>query len=92
MRSSSVAAPPAASAALLLARAGHTVELLEQHRFPRDKVCGECLSALGIDVLARAGLHGPLRALGPVVLERAMVHPMPTGPRSTSPSPARCGA
>ena len=41
--------PAGALASVLLARRGHAVTLIEQHRFPRDKVCGECLSALGGD-------------------------------------------
>jgi flavin-dependent dehydrogenase len=48
------AGPAGSLSALLLARAGWSVTLIEQHRFPRDKVCGECLSATGMDVLARA--------------------------------------
>ncbi len=78
--------PAGTLAALLLARAGLAVVLLEQHRFPRDKVCGECLSAVGIDVLTRAGLAGRLRALGPVALNRAMVHPA-DGPTLELPLP-----
>jgi len=55
MRTATVigAGPAGSTAAMLLARAGWSVTLVEQHRFPRDKVCGECLSALGIDVLTR---------------------------------------
>ena len=70
-----VGAGPAGSlAALLLARAGWAVTLVEQHAFPRDKVCGECLSALGIDVLARAGVtHFPVK---PIVLGRTLIHSM----------------
>jgi flavin-dependent dehydrogenase len=63
--------PAASVAALLLARDGWRVTLLEQHRFPRDKVCGECLSAMGIDVLRRIGLRDPVESLGPVRLRRA---------------------
>ena len=69
------AGPAGSLSALLLARAGFEVHLLEQHRFPRDKVCGECLSALGLDVLGRAGLTPALRSLGPVTLTRTLVHP-----------------
>ena len=50
------AGPAGSIAAIILARAGIDVVLIEQHRFPRDKVCGECLSALGIDVLRRLRL------------------------------------
>jgi hypothetical protein len=67
--------PAGSLTALLLARAGWAVDLIEQHRFPRDKVCGECLSALGIDVLTRAGLSNRLSSCNPVVLRRTLVHP-----------------
>src|SRR5947209_4848467 len=48
--------PSGALAGILLARTGWDVTLVEQHIFPRDKVCGECLSALAIDVLGRHAL------------------------------------
>lgn len=56
--------PAGSLAATLLARRGVTVMLIEQHRFPRDKVCGECLSALGREVLRRHGLEHALLADG----------------------------
>jgi flavin-dependent dehydrogenase len=68
------AGPAGSVAALLLARGGWDVTFLEQHRFPRDKVCGECLSALGIEVLERIGLAERLRALHPVNLTHAVIH------------------
>lgn len=58
----------------MLARAGLPTILIEQHRFPRDKVCGECLSALGIEVLDRAGARDRIAQLKPVTLERALIH------------------
>src|SRR5688500_1413243 len=64
------AGPAGSVAAILLARAGWRVTLIEQHRFPRDKVCGECLSALGIDVLNRINLTPALKRLGPVTLTK----------------------
>ena len=64
------AGPAGATAAILLARRGWDVTLVEQHRFPRDKVCGECLSALGIEVLERHGLARGLKKLGPVKLTK----------------------
>ena len=69
------AGPAGCTAAILLARAGGwRVTLVEQHRFPREKVCGECLGALGIDVLARLGLRDAARGLGPVEFTRSIVH------------------
>ena len=67
--------PAGSLAALLLARRGWAVELLEQHRFPRDKVCGECLSALGLATLERRGLIPRLSALNPTELVRTLIHP-----------------
>ena len=64
------AGPAGSTAAALLARRGWDVTLVEQHRFPRDKVCGECLGALGIEVLERHGLADALRKLAPVMLTR----------------------
>jgi 2-polyprenyl-6-methoxyphenol hydroxylase-like FAD-dependent oxidoreductase len=69
------AGPAGTIAALLHARRGWNVTLVEQHRFPRDKVCGECLSALGIEVLARCGLRDTIAALGPVELRHATLVP-----------------
>src|SRR5687768_10624908 len=62
------AGPAGSVAAMLLARRGWDVTLVEQHRFPRDKVCGECLSALGMEVLDRHGLGAPVRDAGAVPL------------------------
>jgi flavin-dependent dehydrogenase len=64
------AGPAGSVAAILLARRGWAVTLVEQHRFPRDKVCGECLSALGVDVLERHGLARVLKRLGPARLTK----------------------
>jgi flavin-dependent dehydrogenase len=66
--------PAGSIAALLLSRAGWHVDLFEQHAFPRDKVCGECLSGSGVDVLDRAGLS--LTAELPALLSRSLLHPM----------------
>jgi len=68
------AGPAGCVAASLLARARFSVHLLEQHTFPRDKVCGECLSALGIDVLNRAGLESRIAALHPARFTRALLY------------------
>jgi flavin-dependent dehydrogenase len=71
-----VGAGPAGSiAALLLSRRGWDVTLIEQSRFPRDKVCGECVSALGMDVLERAGLKERFLGAGAVRLTHALLHP-----------------
>lgn len=66
--------PAGSTAAFLLARGGCAVTLVEQHRFPRDKVCGECLSATGIDVLGRIGLAPQLLTHSPVTFAQAAIH------------------
>jgi len=78
--------PAGSVAALLLARAGFGVELIEQHIFPRDKVCGECLSGVGVDVLDRAGILGAIEAEGPAQLTRSLLHPT-AGPTIEVPLP-----
>jgi len=70
--------PAGSMAAMLLAQRGLRVTLVEQARFPRDKVCGECLSALGIDVLSRHDLIEPVRRRGAIPLTRSLFH-APTG-------------
>ncbi|HWL93627.1 MAG TPA: FAD-dependent monooxygenase [Phycisphaerae bacterium] len=45
------AGPGGCAAALRLARLGHRVELFEQARFPRNKVCGGCLSGDAVEEL-----------------------------------------
>lgn len=54
-----IGAGPAGSAtAILLAQAGWRVTLVEQHAFPRQKVCGECISAGSLTLLDELGV-GP---------------------------------
>jgi len=45
-----------AAAAILLARAGWNVALVEKKRFPRRKVCGECLAASNLPLLHALGV------------------------------------
>lgn len=60
--------PAGTTAALLLARAGHDVLLLERAAMPRPKPCGDCLSAGASRVLDRLGLLAGINALGPARL------------------------
>jgi 2-polyprenyl-6-methoxyphenol hydroxylase-like FAD-dependent oxidoreductase len=50
------AGPAGASLAVMLGRAGLSVELYDAKRFPREKPCGEGLMPSGVAVLARLGL------------------------------------
>lgn len=78
--------PAGATAALLLARAGHSVVLMEKTRFPRRKVCGEFIAASGVEFLLTLGLGAELdAAAGPEVRtialwsgDRALEARMPT--------------
>src|SRR5205085_10130217 len=49
--------PAGATLALLLGRAGLSVELYEARRFPREKPCGEGIMPAGVAVLERLGLR-----------------------------------
>jgi flavin-dependent dehydrogenase len=70
------AGPAGSVAAILLSGAGWRVHLVEQHRFPRDKVCGECLSSSGFDVLSRLNLLPEFFSLKPIQLKRTILHAM----------------
>ena len=62
------AGPAGATAALILARAGWSVAVVEKSPFPRRKVCGEFVSAAGIQLLHKLGIGGPFLALaGPAI-------------------------
>jgi menaquinone-9 beta-reductase len=55
------AGPAGSTAGILLARAGCRVVLLEKRAFPRDKVCGGCLSGAAVGLLRElAGGAQPL--------------------------------
>ena len=62
------AGPAGATAALMLARAGWSVALIEKARFPRRKVCGEFISATTLPLLREFGLADDyLAQSGPAV-------------------------
>jgi len=57
-----VGAGPAGSiAALVLARAGARVRLIDRARFPRDKLCGDTLNPGSLSILDRLGVSTPIR-------------------------------
>jgi geranylgeranyl reductase family protein len=62
------AGPSGSAAAILLARAGRSVVLVDQHTFPRDKVCGDGLIP---------DAHNALRKLG--VLDEVMTQAQSSG-------------
>jgi geranylgeranyl reductase family protein len=66
------AGPAGSVAALVLARGGARVALVDKAAFPRDKACGDLVGPRGVQVLADLGLHVPdagrgsdLLAVGP---------------------------
>ena len=65
--------PAGTTAALLLARAGWSVALLERKAFPRRKVCGEYLSATNLPLFDQLGIGDLFRDLaGPPVRKVAL--------------------
>ena len=56
------AGPAGAATAILLARAGWQVLLVEQHAYPRRKVCGECITAGTLTLLDELGIGAGVRA------------------------------
>jgi len=67
--------PAGSSAAIMLARAGWTVALIEKQNFPRRKVCGECIAASNLPLLQALGI-GPAfeQVAGPELRNVALMH------------------
>jgi len=57
------AAPAGSLAALVMARAGHRVALLDRAAFPRAKVCGNCINPAAWDIWHKLGLTKSFAAL-----------------------------
>ena len=64
------AGPAGSSAAILLARAGWSVALVERQRFPRRKVCGECIAASNLALLDALGVGADVERLAGAELRR----------------------
>ncbi|MFP3900255.1 MAG: NAD(P)/FAD-dependent oxidoreductase [Acidimicrobiia bacterium] len=80
--------PAGSAAAIALARAGHEVTLVDRARFPRDKACGDGLTAAALRLLDQLGLD-PNRVpswqwIDGVVVRspsgRRVAFPLPHGP------------
>lgn len=68
------AGPAGSSAAIRLARAGWSVALVEKHSFPRRKVCGECIAASNLPLLAALGIGPAFEAIaGPELRKVALM-------------------
>jgi len=60
------AGPAGSLAAILLARAGVRVRILDRARFPRDKICGDTVNPGALRVLSRHGVERAVRGGLPV--------------------------
>lgn len=69
------AGPAGATLAALLARAGWEIVLIDAGRFPRPKVCGECLSVAALPVLAELGLDRAVRDVATIASRLRIVLP-----------------
>jgi flavin-dependent dehydrogenase len=87
------AGPAGSTAAILLASAKWSVALVEKQAFPRRKVCGACIAASNMPILAALGVGDAFaRLAGPELLEVALycgdrlVHaPLPAVPHARQP-------
>lgn len=68
------AGPAGATIARLLAQDSHTVLLVDKAEFPRNKVCGCCISDTANGAIGRSGLPGLLPALGGVELSQRIIY------------------
>lgn len=67
------AGPAGSTAAILLARAGWSVALVEKQPFPRRKVCGECIAASNLPLLDALGLGDRIEACAGPQLRKVAV-------------------
>ena len=82
--------PAGSTAALMLAREGREVLVVEKRREKQAKVCGEFVSAEGVAVLRRLGVLEALLASGAVPISRTRVHAV-SGESFDSPLPESGG-
>ena len=68
------AGPAGSTAAILLARAGWSVALVEKQPFPRRKVCGECIAASNLPLLASLGVGAAVDRLAGPALRQVTLH------------------
>jgi flavin-dependent dehydrogenase len=81
------------TAAIRLAHAGWSVALIEKQRFPRRKVCGECIAASNLPLLDALGIAtafdrlagAGLRRVGLYVRDELLAAPLPRGPHPVHP-------
>jgi flavin-dependent dehydrogenase len=64
------AGPAGSASAIILARAGWSVALVEKEPFPRRKVCGECVAASNLPLLDALGIGEAFGAVAGPALHR----------------------
>lgn len=62
--------PAGSTMAILLAHAGWSVALVEKQRFPRRKVCGECVAASNLPLIEALGIGGAFQSMAGPPLTR----------------------
>lgn len=68
------AGPAGALAAMRLARRGARVLVVEKGVFPRPKVCGGCLGAVGLGALRSSGVDLPTIGVRSTLLSEVVIH------------------
>src|SRR5207249_9719650 len=87
------AGPAGATTALLLARAGASVLLVDRARFPRDKACSEYLSPATTEILERSEEHtSELQSRFDLVCRLLLENKTKTGPATQTRSDAGTSA
>ena len=84
--------PAGATAALMLARAGWSVAVVEKKAFPRRKVCGEFISATSRPLLQQLGLCARYDALAGSEVRRVGLYAGETMVDAPMPQPSQAGA
>ena len=83
--------PAGTTAALLLARAGWSVALVERKVFPRRKVCGEYLSATNLPLFDHLGIGELFRSLAGPPVRRVALYAGQSTIEADLPRPPRAG-
>lgn len=82
------AGPAGCAAAILLARAGWSVALVERQPYPRRKVCGECIAASNLPLLDALGIGAAFDACaGPELRQVALMRGAQTVVAHLPPAP-----
>ena len=67
------AGPAGCSASYFIAGRGYEVLLIDKAKFPRDKACGDAISALSLDVLDRMDVSGKIDSINPQRIDEVAI-------------------